>query len=242
MNNYHNHYLTGLKDGLPIGLGYLSVSITIGIAAINAGLPAWSAILMSLTNLTSAGQVEGIAVIAALGSYFELALTQLTINLRYFLMSLTLSQKMDDRVTLPQRLIVSFGITDEIFAVSSAKIGNLGCFYMLGLMTLPIIGWTAGTALGAVAGSLLPEFIRSALGIAVYGMFLAIIIPPAKKERTVLIAVVIAAALSCALTYIPYINQISGGFAVIIFAVAASAFCAWKFPIKDEPAKGEAPQ
>lgn len=230
-----NDFKKGLRDGIPICLGYISVSFTFGMMAVSDGLPAWAAVLISASNVTSAGQFAALDIIVALGTFFELALTQFVINLRYALMSLSWSQKLDPSVKLWQRLIIAFVDTDEIFALSSSLPGTLGFKYMLGLGLTPVAGWVGGTALGALASSLLPASISSALGVAIYGMFLAIIIPPARKKLSVRTVVIIAVILSCILHYTPGLNHISSGFAIIICAVAASAFGAVKFPVKGDP-------
>ncbi len=226
-------YRTGLVDGIPIALGYLSVSFTFGITAVGMGISPLVAILISMTNLTSAGQLAGVGVISAGGGFAEMALSQLVINIRYSLMSLSLSQKLSERYTMPHRLISAFGITDEIFAVASGKEGEIEPRYMYGLITLPYIFWAGGTALGALLGEILPENIKSALGIAIYTMFVAIIIPPAKKSRGVLAVVLGAAAFSCVLKYVPIFSGISSGISVIICAVAAAALGALLFPRKE---------
>lgn len=224
----------GLKDGIPIALGYLSVSFGFGISAVNGGLSPLAAVIISLTNLTSAGQVAGVEVILALGTLIEMALTQLTINIRYSLMSLSLSQKLDKSFTLPHRLIASFGITDEVFGVASSKKDPLKPIYMYGLILLPFIGWTLGTLLGAVAGNILPESVNNALGIAIYGMFVAIVLPPAKREMGVLAASLISIGVSLALAFIPLFSFITSGFAIIVSALAAAVVAALLFPIKEE--------
>ena len=172
----------GLKDGAPIALGYFSVSFSFGILALGGGLTVFQAALTSLTNVTSAGQFAGLQIIIAGGTLLEMAVTQLIINLRYALMSLSLSQKLSERVTFWQRLIIAFANTDEIFAVAMAHGRELSFSYMAGLQILPVIGWTAGTAVGAAAGSMLPEAVNSALSVALYGMFIAVVIPEAKKS------------------------------------------------------------
>ena len=227
-------FSTGLKDGIPIALGYLSVSFGFGITAVNGGLSPLTAVLISLTNLTSAGQVAGVEVILALGSLLEMALTQLTINIRYFLMSISLSQKLDKSFTLPHRLIASFGITDEVFGVASSKKEPIKPIYMYGLILLPFLGWTLGTTLGAVAGNILPEAVNRALGIAIYGMFVAIVLPPAKREKGILTAALLAIGVSLALAFIPLFSFITSGFAIIISALAAAVAAALLFPIKEE--------
>ena len=227
-------FIGGLKDGIPIALGYLSVSFGFGISAVNGGLSPLAAVLISLTNLTSAGQVAGVEVILALGTLFEMALTQLTINARYFLMSISLSQKLDESFTLPHRILASFGVTDEIFGVASSKREPIKPVYMYGLILLPFIGWSLGTLLGAVAGNLLPAEINSALGIAIYGMFVAIVLPPAKREKGVLVAALISIAVSLALAFVPLFSFITSGFAIIVSALIAAVIAALLFPIKAE--------
>jgi len=226
-------FIKGVRHGIPIALGYLSVSFTFGMKAVGDGLTWLQALLISMTNVTSAGQFAGLPLMLAQASLIEAALTQLIINLRYALMSLSLSQRLDKSMTTPHRMAFSFCNTDEIFAVASSQPEKVGKWYLYGLMSTPWLGWALGTFLGAVAGQLLPEFLRSALGIAIYGMFLAIILPPARKEHPVRIVVLIAVALSLLLRYTPVLNQISSGFAIIICAVAASTIGAILFPLKE---------
>ncbi|MBO4252037.1 MAG: AzlC family ABC transporter permease [Clostridia bacterium] len=225
----------GLKNGLPIALGYLSVSFAFGVKASLLGIPVWFSALISMTNLTSAGQLAGITVIAALGTISEMLLTQLVINSRYFLMGISLSQKYDESFTTGKRLFLSAFITDEIFAVAISERGNINARYFLGLALLPYIGWAAGTIFGAIAGNILPQSVQSALGIALYAMFIAIIVPPATKKISVLFVVMLAAAISCAFFYIPFLREtISAGFGVVICAVIAALVAAWLFPIKEK--------
>ena len=231
------HFFKGLYHGIPIALGYLSVSFGFGIMAVKAGLSILAAVGISVTNLTSAGQAAGVAIIAAGGSYIEMALTQLVINIRYSLMGLSLSQRLDKSFTTPHRLIASFGITDEIFAVASAQPGRVTPWYMYGLILISFLGWSGGTLLGAAAGQFLPAEITDAMGIVLYGMFLAIIIPPARKEKSVLTAVVIAALFSILFSYL--LTAVSPGFAVIISAIAASAVAALLFPVEEEEEEQE---
>lgn len=226
-----NRFALGVNQGLPIGLGYLSVSFTFGIMAVGMGLPWWAALLISMTNLTSAGQVAGIVIIAAGGGYAELALSQLVINLRYALMSLTLSQKLDASVSRGQRFLMAFGITDEIFALAASRDGLLSCGYFMGLLVLPYLGWASGTLLGAGAGALLPSILTAVLGIAIYGMFLAIILPAARAQKSVTIVVLAAVCFSCLFHYLPFLSEISEGMSIIFCAVAASALGAWLFPV-----------
>ena len=224
----------GLRDGLPIALGYLSVSFGFGISSVGQGLSWRSATVISLVNLTSAGQVAGVAIIAAMGSLGEMALAQLVINIRYLLMSISLAQRLDGGFTLPHRFFVSFGITDEIFAVASSKPEIVGPKYMYGLILGPVIGWTLGTLLGGVAGEILPAAVNAAMGIAIYAMFVAIVIPQARSDRGVLVCAAIAVALSCLMRYVPALSRVSGGFAVIICAVLAASSAAVLFPVADE--------
>ena len=226
----------GIRHGIPIALGYLGVSFAFGMKAVGSGLTVLQAVLISMTNLTSAGQVAALPLMAGGATLTEMALTQLTINLRYALMSLSLSRKLDDTMGTPQRMFFSFSNTDEIFAVASSQPEKVGKMYLYGLMLTPWIGWTTGTLLGAAAGTLLPEFVRSALGIAIYGMFLAIILPPARRQKPVRAVVALAAVLSICFRYVPGLNRISVGFAIIICAVAAAAFGAAVFPVKEEGA------
>ena len=223
-------FLNGLNDGIPIALGYLSVSFTFGITAVNMGIPPLAAILISLTNVTSAGQVAGIGIIAAGGSLAEMAAAQFIINLRYSLMGLSLSQKLDGKYTLFHRITTAFCITDEVFAVASGQTADIPPRYMYGLQLLPYLFWSGGTAIGAFLGSVLPDAVKSALGIAIYGMFLAIIIPPAKKSRGVLFTVLFSAGLSCCLANFP---AISSGISIIICTIAAACAAALLFPRKE---------
>lgn len=224
----------GIRDGFPICLGYLSVSMAFGLTAVKMGIPVWTAVLISLTNLTSAGQFAGTTLLVAQGTYIELAVTTFIINIRYFLMSLSVSQKVNKEFTTAQRLMASFGITDEVFAVSMQRRKELSFPYMAGLIITPILGWTSGTLIGAVATSLLPEIVTDAMGIALYGMFIAIIVPPAREQKSVLFAVILAIIASCAFTYLPVLSKVSGGWSVIIVTVVVSAITAILFPVEEK--------
>lgn len=231
-------FLEGIKDGIPIGLGYLSVSFTFGIAAVAPGdagnaLSVWQAVLISMTNLTSAGQLAGLQIMLYGGTLIEMAISEFIINLRYSLMSISLSQKVNRKFKGMYRWLLGFGITDEIYAVAILHKGEVSRSYFLGLMTIPYIGWSLGTFLGALSGNLLPAIVCSALGLAIYGMFIAIIIPPMKKSRSTLMVVCIAIILSCMFAYVPGLNKISVGFSIIICAVAASLIGAIFFPVED---------
>lgn len=230
----NNDFKTGVKHGIPICLGYIPVSFTFGFMAVSAGLPKWTAILISLTNLTSAGQFAGITLIGAGTAYFELGLTVFIINLRYMLMSLSISQKIERKINTLERMLFSFGITDETYVVSSLQPNKLTSAYMFGLISLPIFGWNLGTILGVFISDLLPITLQNALGIALYAMFIALIIPPARKERKVLIIIIIAVAIMCMFRYIPFFSGISSGFRIIISSVAAAAAGAYFFPNKEE--------
>ncbi len=223
----------GVKDGIPIALGYLSVSFAYGIMAQGSGLSLSAAVLISMTNLTSAGQIAGTQLILASATYLEMIMTTFVINLRYMLMSLMLSQKVDEEMTTAQRLMVSFGITDEIFAVAYRREKAPNAAYMFGLIFLPYICWAAGTFLGGAAGFLLPSSVRSALGIAIYGMLTAIVVPVCKHSKPCLFAAVTAGAISCCIKYIPALSVIPSGWAIIICAFVASAVAALIFPAEE---------
>lgn len=227
-------FFRGINRGLPVGMGYLSVSFGFGVMAVAKGLHPWLAALISATNLTSAGQFAGLTLIVAAAGIWEIILTQLVINSRYALMSLALSQKMGERIGLLPRFFIAFFNTDEIFALAMAEKEPLTVPFLLGLGVLPILGWVGGTVLGALAGSLLPDALATALGMMLYGMFIAIVLPVAKREKPVLAVVIISAALSCLLTFLPLLKNLSSGVAVVICTVAAAAIGAWLFPIPDE--------
>ena len=230
----HNNFKQGIKDGLPICLGYLSVSFAFGIFAVSSGLSWVQALLISMTNVTSAGQLAAVPIMLSGGSLIELFVSQLVINLRYALMSVSLSQKLGKTVKQRNRFLISFMNTDEIFAVASGKYGTVGKKYLYGLILTPYLGWASGTFLGAVAGNVLPEMVVSALGIAIYGMFIAIVVPVIKTNKSVLGCVMGAIVLSIIFEFVPVLNVIPGGFKIIICAVAASLVAAYFAPIKDE--------
>ena len=229
-----NEYRTGLGRGLPVGMGYFSVSFGFGAMAVSQGLRVLDTTLISLTNVTSAGQFAGLTVIVAAATLWEMILTQLIINSRYALMSLALSQRMGQRIGFLPRLLIAFFNTDEIFALAMARVEPLTVPFMLGLGTLPILGWTLGTLCGALAGSVLPPSIQVALGVMLYGMFIAIVVPPAKKEKEILVTVLLAMGLSTLFTLGPLLKQVSAGIAIVICTVVAAAVCAALFPIPEE--------
>lgn len=230
-----NNFMAGIKDGFPICLGYLSVAFAFGITAVNSGLDIWQAVLISMLNVTSAGQLAGVPIIVGGGTLLELGATQLIINLRYALMSVSLSQKFGKSMRLVDKFLVSFVNTDEVFAVSSSKGMDVGRNYMYGITLTPFVGWTLGTLLGAVAGNILPAIVISALGIAIYAMFVAIVTPVARKERPVLLCSLFAIALSCIFSYVPFLKEnISSGFVIIICTIVASVLFALIFPLPPE--------
>ena len=226
----------GLRDGIPICLGYLSVSFAFGVMCTENGLPFWVAVLISMTNLTSAGQFAGTGLILAGGGFVEIAVTTFVINIRYMLMSLSLSQKADPAMTTGQRLLLSMGITDEVFGVCSQQKGTLTAAYMAGLIFLPYFGWAFGTLAGSTITGLLPAMVRSALGIAIYGMFMAIIVPPSKQLRPIAVTVILAACLSILISFLPLLREISAGWRIILCAVLASLYSAVRYPAPEEEA------
>ena len=231
-----NTYRTGVKRGLPVGVGYFSVSFGFGAMAAAQGIKALDATLISVTNLTSAGQFAGLTLMVAAAGIWELILTMLVINSRYALMSLALSQRMGQKMGILPRMLIAFFNTDEIFALAMAEKQPLTLPFMLGLGLTPILGWTSGTLCGALAGSVLPVSLGTALGVMLYGMFIAIVVPPAKAEKPVLVTVVLALMLSCGFRWLPVLNRVSAGIAIVVCTVAAAAFCAWKFPVEEEVA------
>ena len=226
-------YTAGMKAGMPVCVGYFSVSFGFGAMAVAQGLSVWHAILISATNLTSAGQFAGLTVIAAGAAIIEMILTQLVINSRYALMSLALGQKFGPGVSTGKRLVCAFFNTDEVFALGMAREGKLSASYFAGAGTVAAIGWTGGTAMGALAGSVLPLAVRAALGVMLYGMFIAIVVPQARQEKPVLLSVVLALVFSCLFTWVPGLNQVSAGLAIVICTVAAAAICALVCPIEE---------
>ena len=228
-----NHFKRGLRAGIPIGLGYLSVSFTFGIMAVSYGLHWWQAVLISMTTVTSAGQFAGIGVMLHPGQYIQMLISQVTINIRYAFMS----QKTDSRFRGISRWVLGFMMTDEIFAVASQE-STVSRSFFAGLTVLPYLGWSLGTLAGALLGNILPDRIMSALSVAIYGMFIAIVVPELKQSRPVVLVVVIALALSCAFSYIPLLAQVSSGIAITVCAVLAAAIGAWLFPVKGDETHG----
>jgi predicted branched-subunit amino acid permease len=231
-------YWLGVRDSLPVGVGYFAVSFGFGVAAVKT-VSVVQATVMSLTNLTSAGQFAAIGVIAAASSLWIMLLTQLVINSRYALMSLALSQKLGKKFGLFQRLIIAFFNTDEIFALAMQRPMPLTVPYMYGLGLTPLIGWTSGTLLGALAGDILPATVSTALGVALYGMFVAIVVPQAVESKPKRLTVLLAAVFSCLFAWIPWLKTIDSGLAIVLCTVAAAALCAAFFPIDEEKEASE---
>ena len=228
------NFFAGMKAGLPVCVGYFSVSFGFGAMAVAQGLKIWEAILISASNLTSAGQFAGLTVIAAGAAIIEMVLTQLVINSRYALMSLALGQRLGPSVGTGKRLLAAFFNTDEVFALGMARGKDLTASFFVGAGVIAAVGWTVGTAMGAVAGSVLPESVRMALGVMLYGMFIAIVVPQAKEEKPMLVCMALALVCSCLFTWVPVLNEMSAGLAIVICTVAAAAICAALFPVRDE--------
>ena len=222
-----------MRTGMPVCVGYFSVSFGFGAMAVAQGLSLWHAVLISATNLTSAGQFAGLTVIATAATLIEMFLTQLVINSRYGLMSLALGQKFGPNVGTGKRLIAAFFNTDEVFALGMARRGKLTTSFFVGAGTVAAIGWVGGTAMGALAGSLLPASVQVALGVLLYGMFIAIVVPQAREEKPVLLSALLALVFSCLFTWVPGLKDISTGLAIVICTVAAAAICAVVAPVEE---------
>ena len=227
------NFKRGFFAGFPIGMGYLSVSFTFGIMAVSYGLTWWQATLISMTTVTSAGQFAGLGVMLHPGQYFQMLISQITINIRYSFMSISISQKADSKFNGLSRWILGFFMTDEIFAVASQEKAVTRSFFA-GLSVLPYLGWSLGTLLGAILGSILPHRLMSALGLAIYGMFVAIVIPEIKKSQPVIMVVAIALICSCLFRYVPALSEVSSGTSITICAIFAAVIGAILFPVKEE--------
>lgn len=231
-------YVKGLRDGIPIALGYFAVAFALGITAKNAGFTAFQAALTAMLTNASAGAYAGFTLVAAGAGYIEMAVMQFIANARYLLMSCALSQKLDRKTGLIHRLIIGFDITDEIFGISVAVNGKLDPWYTYGAMTVSIPGWAAGTYLGVVMGNVLPTIIVNALGVGLYGMFLAIIIPPARRDKAVALLIVVSMAASFIFAKMPVLAAIPEGVRIIVLTVAISLLAAVICPRKDEQNEG----
>ena len=227
-----NDFLYGLKKGIPIALGYFAVSFSFGVMAVS-GITPLMATIISATNLTSSGQYAGVRLMIQGASYLELFLTILLINLRYSLMSISLSQKIEN-MPIGVKLLIGFGITDEIYAVSITDSHKITAKYMFGLILLPFIGWVSGTVVGAFGSQFFNPDLLSAMGIALYAMFIAIIIPDARKSKPIFLVILIAAAISTIFYYVPGIKEIGLGFKIIIATVIASIIGAIFFPVEED--------
>lgn len=228
--SWKREWRRGVRDGLAIGLGYVPVSFTFGFLAVSGGLPVWVACLISLTNLTSAGQFAGTNLILANAGYMEIAMTTFVINIRYMLMSLALSQRIEKKMGAAKRMLFGFGVTDETFVVASLRPGTLRFAYLIGLITLPIMGWNLGTLMGACISAVLPAALQNAMGIALYGMFIALLVPAARDSFHVLIIVLLAVFVNCFLKYVPVFSCISSGFRIILATVLGAGVSAALFP------------
>ena len=227
-----------MKDGLPIALGYLAVSFTLGITARNAGFSPLQALLASVTNNASAGEYAAFAIIAAGGTYWEVAVMTLIANARYLLMSCALSQKLAADTPLRHRMLLAYDVTDEIFGISVARPGKLNPWYTYGAMLVAIPGWGLGTFLGVVMGNILPARAVSALSVGLYGMFLAIVIPPARHSRVIAGLVAVSFALSFAASSWEALAGVSSGVKTIVLTVVISLAAALLFPVKEEGGDG----
>ena len=233
-------FLRGMRDGVPIGLGYLAVSFSLGIAAGGIGLSAVQGFLASLLNNASAGEYAGFALMAAGAGYLELALVILVTNARYLLMSCALSQKFARETPFYHRLLVGFDVTDELFGLAIAQPGYLDPVYLYGAFAVAMPGWSVGTAVGILAGDVLPGRVVTALSVAIFGMFLAIIIPPAKENRVVGVLVLLSFAASLAFTVLPLFSGLSAGTRTLLLTVVIAGLAAAFFPVKEEAEGGAA--
>ena len=229
-------FADGIKEGLPICIAYVAVSFTFGLVVVGYGAPAWLATLISATNLTSAGQFAGVSLMAQSAAYIEIIIAVLVINLRYALMSMSMSQQLDDETGTGKRLLMSAFITDETFAVATTKKRDLNFAYFMGLTLTPYFGWSLGTLAGALVGAILPDRLCAAMGIALYCMFIAIIIPPCKKSRAIIFCILLSVALTCLMYYLPFLAFITAGFRVVIAACVAAGVTAFVCPVKDDEA------
>ena len=232
-------FISGIKDALPIGLGYFAVAFSLGIAAKNAGLNIFQSALVSLLCNASAGEYAGFTTIAAGAAYIEIAIITLIANARYLLMSCALSQRINPDMPFFHRFFIAFDITDELFAINIARSGYVNPLYTYGAMLIAMPMWSAGTAVGNLAGNLLPLRLVSAFSVALYGMFLAVIIPPSKKSKILRILVLICFATSFATATLPYISSLSEGTRTILLTVILSSLFAIIFPHTPETKEAE---
>lgn len=232
-------FFKGVKDGVPIALGYFAVSFTLGIAAKNAGFTPLQAMIVSFTNNASAGEFAGFTLISEGATYLELAAMMLVANARYLLMSCALSQKLSANTPLLHRLLIGYDVTDEIFGICINSPGKLNPFYAYGAIAIAIPGWSVGTYLGVLVGNVLPQNIMNALSVGLYGMFIAIFIPPARKSRVIFGLVLVSMLLSLAFSMLPMISGIPSGTRIIILTIVISAAAALLFPVKEDMTHAE---
>ena len=233
-SNHRNVFLQGMKDGVPIGLGYLAVSFALGISARNAGITAPQGFLMSLLGLASAGEYAAITVIGAGAPYLEMVFVTLVANARYLLMSFALSQRLSPRTGIGHRLLLGYGITDELFGIAIHQPWPLNPLYSYGACLVAAPLWSIGTTGGIIAGNILPDWAVSALSVALYGMFLAIIIPPARAEKSVGLIVAASFAASWLTDTLPYLRSLSGGTRVILLTLLLAGLAAVIFPVEED--------
>ena len=231
-------FCEGIRDGVPIALGYFAVSFSLGIAARKAGFTPLQGFLASLLNNASAGEYAAFALIMSGASYFQVAVITLIANARYLLMSCALAQRFAPGTPFWHRLLIGYDVTDELFGITIARPGSLNPYYTYGAILLAAPAWAIGTALGIIAGNLLPLRAVSALSVALYGMFLAIIIPPAREQKNVLFTVILAIAASVAFSSLPVLKHLSGGWAIILITILVSGIAAWLFPRNEEENAG----
>lgn len=226
--------LEGMRDGIPIGLGYFAVAFALGITARNAGFTAFQGFLASAGVYASAGQYIGFTLYAANATVLQLIIMTVITNARYLLMGLALNQRLPEGTPLWKRILTGITITDEIFAITIARPGRLDPFYPAGALLIAMPLWAAGTALGISLGNILPLRLVSALSVALFGMFLAVIIPPARKDRIVALVVAASFLLSCAAANLPHIKDLSAGNRTILLTVVISSAAAVLFPVSEE--------
>ena len=238
LKSQHNKaaFAEGVKDGVPIALAYLAVSFSLGIAAKNVGFTPWQGFVVSTLCAASAGEYIGFTMVAAGATLMETAIATLITNARYLLMSCAMSQRTDPKMPFFHRIFIGQFITDELFGIAIARKGMINPFYSYGAFLVAIPAWSFGTALGVVAGNIMPISLASAFSVALYGMFIAIVVPQAREEKPILLSVVLALVFSCLFAYVPGLKEISAGLAIVICTVAAAAICALVCPIDEEVA------
>lgn len=230
----NNNHKMGLRDGMPIGIGYFAISFAVGVFASSLGFSWLEALAVSMLNFTSAGEIAALPIIAAGGSLIELALTQIVINSRYALMSISLSQRLGDSIRLRDRFLLAFFNGDEIFALVCAKESLVGKKYFYALAVLPYLGWSFGTLVGSVVGDLLPPFLVDALSVALYAMLITIITQASKTSKSTLVCVLVAIAVSCLCSYLPLLDNVPHGIVVVVISVIISAVFALVAPISQK--------